>query len=74
MSVNYYYNFASILISTGECIEVFTTTRDESNSAPDGEMYIAIPVYDEEYISKYYIDGNWYEDSEGLIPWESSLL
>ena len=35
---------------------------------------VAIPVYDEEYLFKYYINGNWYEDEAGTIPWSSSLI
>ena len=70
MAVNYYYNYAQIDLATGMCIGVITTTLDRSGE----EDMIEIPVYDEEYCFKYYINGNWYEDAEGTIPWTSSLL
>lgn len=71
MSVNYQYKFATIDPETNMCIEVFTTTSEAEGNFPN---VVEIPVYDEEYIFKYYIDGNWYEDAEGTIPWTSSLL
>ena len=69
MAVNYYYNYAE-LDSDNMCIAVVTTTSDDSANP----AYVPIPVYDEEYLLKYYIDGNWYEDAEGTIPWTSSLI
>jgi len=69
------YQFAEIDDATGMCLGVIDTT-DPSNEGPTGAgtTYVPIPVYDEEYIFKYYINGNWYEDAEGTIPWTSSLL
>ena len=70
MAVNYYYNFAEIDPELGNmCVGVITSTNDQGS-----DVMIPIPVYDEEYIFKYYIDGNWYEDAEGTIPWTSSLI
>lgn len=69
MSVNYYYNYAEIDTTTGLCNGVRSTTYAINNPA-----LIPIPVYDENYIDKYYINGAWYEDAAGTIPWESSLL
>lgn len=69
MAVNYQYNYAEIDLTTGMCIGVHSATLPN-----DGENYIEIPVYDENYVLKYYINGNWYEDPEGTIPWESSLI
>ncbi len=66
----YYYNYAEIDLNSGMCVAVLSTTYDAS-SYP---QYIPISVYDEEYIFKYYINGNWYEDAEGTIPWTSSLI
>ena len=63
------YNFALIDAETNMCLSVAT-----SSSPNYGEGWVPIPVYDEEYCFKYYIDGNWYEDAEGTIPWTSSLL
>lgn len=70
MAQNYAYNYAQIDLETGMCIGTQTTTVDCSGS-PD---MIPIPVYDEEYLFKYYINGAWYEDAAGTIPWTSSLL
>lgn len=78
----YAYNFAEIDPATHMCIGTRTTTSDASGT----DNLIPIPVYDEEYICKYYLcenhpdftydclDGKWYEDPEGTIPWESPLL
>lgn len=75
MSVLFAYKFAEIDDATGMCVGVLTTT-DPETAGPTGlgTTYVEIPVYDEEYIMKYYINGNWYEDAEGTIPWTSSLL
>lgn len=70
MAVNYAYNYAQIDLATGMCIGVQTTTVDCS----EDPCMITIPVYDPEYICKYYINGAWYEDAAGTIPWESALL
>ena len=70
MTVNYAYNYAEIDPDTNMCIGVVTT--DAVNT--EEENWVEIPVYDEEYCFKYYIDGNWYEDAEGTIPWTSALL
>lgn len=69
MSINYYYKYAEIDIETGLCISVRTSSYELSNPA-----LISIPVYDENYIDKYYINGAWYEDAAGTIPWTSSML
>ena len=71
MALNYAYNFAEIDPDTNMCVSVVTTTDPEQG---DMEGWVEIPVYDENYVMKYYIDGAWYEDAEGTIPWESSLL
>lgn len=70
MSVQYYYKYAEIDPDTNMCIGVRTTTYEIV-----GDPYmVEIPVYDEEYGFKYYINGAWYEDAAGTIPWQSSLL
>lgn len=71
MAVNYAYNFAQIDPDTNMCIGIQTTTAADHGDLPN---MVEIPVYDEEYLFKYYINGNWYEDAEGAIPWTSSLL
>ena len=69
------YNYAEIDNVTGMCIGVMTSS-DPNVAGPTsvGTTYVTIPVDDPEYTFKYYIDGNWYEDAEGTIPWTSSLL
>ena len=71
MAVNYAYNFAEIDPATNMCVGVLTTTNPDYANR---ENYVEIPVYDEEYCFKYYINGEWYEDAEGTTPWTSSLL
>lgn len=70
MSVLYYYNYAEIDPDTNMCVGVMSCTYEIT----DDPRFVAVPVYDEEYAFKYYINGNWYEDAEGTIPWTSSLL
>lgn len=72
MAINYAYNYAEIDPFDNMCIGVQTTTREMN--LDENPEFVEIPVYDEEYICKYYINGNWYEDAEGTIPWTSSLL
>lgn len=69
MAVNYQYVYAEIELETGMCIGVCSMSLPSTNP-----ILIEIPVYDEEYVLKYYINGSWYEDAEGTIPWESSLI
>lgn len=72
MALNYAYHYAEIDPVDNMCIGVQTTTREiDLTQYPE---LVEIPVYDEEYCFKYYINGNWYEDAEGTIPWTSSLL
>jgi hypothetical protein len=68
--MQYYYKYAEIDLETNMCIGVHTATYE----IVDNPIFVEIPVYDEEYIFKYYINGNWYEDPDGTIPWTSSLL
>lgn len=69
------YNYAEIMNDTGLCIGVMSSSSpNDAGPTMVGTTYVPIPVYDEEYGFKYYIDGNWYEDAEGTIPWTSSLL
>lgn len=75
MAVNYAYNFAEIDNVTGQCWGVISTSNpDAEGPTPLGTTYVPIPVYDENYVFKFYIGGNWYEDAAGTIPWTSSLL
>lgn len=70
MAQNYAYAYAVIDPTTGMCLGVQSGTAELEET----ESLIRIPTYDEEYFMKYYIDGAWYEDAEGTIPWESSLI
>ena len=64
MAVQYAYNYAMI-DETGYCYEVCSVSRSY-----DGEEgYISIPEYNNDYLEKYYINGAWYEDAAGTIPW-----
>lgn len=65
MSINLNYIYAQINLATRMCIGVETTTKNLDNE-PD---YVPIPTLTEDYLFKYYIDGAWYEDAEGTIPW-----
>ena len=69
MAMNYAYNYAEIELDTGLCVGVMSTSSPRNHPA-----LIEIPVNDENYIDKYYINGAWFEDAEGTIPWTSSLL
>lgn len=69
MAILYAYNYAEIDPGTNMCIGVYTMS-----SIADNPTFVEIPVYDQEYILKFYINGNWYEDAAGTIPWTSSLL
>lgn len=71
MAINYAYNYAYLDPSTNMCIQVVTSSGNDHADMPN---VVEIPVYDEEYLFKFYIDGNWYEDPAGTIPWTSSLL
>ena len=64
MAVQYAYNYARI-DETGFCYEVCSTSRN-----CDGEEgYISISDCNTDYLFKYYINGAWYEDAAGTIPW-----
>lgn len=72
MALNYAYNYAELDPATSMCIGFHSTTAYDPENVPDN--WVEVPVNDPEYICKYYINGNWYEDAEGTIPWTSSLL
>jgi hypothetical protein len=71
MERRYAYNYAQIDPTNNMCIGVVTT-----DDPRQGEIagWVEIPVYDEDYLAKYYINGEWYEDAAGTIPWTSSLI
>ena len=64
MAINYAYNYAEIDLETGECFSIRTTTREIN--VPE---LIPVAIDSDEYIGKYYLNGSWYEDAAGTIPW-----
>ena len=59
----YAYHYARV-DENGWCYEVLDSTINY-----DGvEGYVAIPSYDDSYLEKYYLNGAWYVDAEGTIP------
>lgn len=74
-SLNYAYNYAVINLTTGMCTSFQSSTleltEEELAAHPN---WIPIDVNDPEYLGKYYINGAWYKDAAGTIPWESSLV
>ncbi len=64
MSMNLAYIYAQIDLETGMCVGVETTTINYEGN-PE---YVEIPTLTEEYLFKYYINGAWYEDEAGTIP------
>lgn len=74
MSMNYAYNYAEIDPTTNMCINFQSRTDQLSEEIMAANNLVEIPVNDPEYLGKYYINGAWYEDAAGTIPWTSSLL
>lgn len=74
MSMNYAYNYAEIDPVTNMCIGFQSRSEYLSDEVLAAANWVRVPVNDPEYIAKYYINGNWYEDAAGTIPWTSSLL
>lgn len=68
------YNYAEVQDEDGMCVGVMSSSSVNEGPTGYGTTYVEIPVYDEEYCFKYYLNGEWYEDAEGTIPWQSSLL
>lgn len=71
MAVQYYYNYAEIDPRDNMCVGVYSRTLAYAELP---ENFVEIPVNDPEYMGKYYINGEWYEDAAGTTPWVSSLL
>ena len=69
MALNYEFIYAEIDSATNMCVGIHRMSIQTTNP-----ILVEIPIEDPDYIFKYYIDGNWYEDAEGTIPWESSLV
>lgn len=74
MAMNYAYAYAVIDTATNMCINVKDTTVYYTDEQLAEANWVRLEVADPEYCGKYYINGNWYEDAAGTIPWTSSLL
>ena len=74
MALNYAYKYAEVDDATHMCIGVHTSSDpNEAGPTGGGTTFVSIPIDDDNYIFKYYIDGNWYEDAEGTIPWSPDM-
>ena len=71
MALNYEYNYVFIDPNTNMCMDYQSLQFEPENLNAN---WIRVPVEDPEYIGKYYINGSWYEDAAGTIPWQSSLI
>lgn len=70
MAINYAYAYAEIDDATHMCVGVVdTSSPDLAGPTGIGSTYVVIPEYNEDYVFKYYIDGVWYEDADGTIPY-----
>lgn len=67
MSLQLEFNYARVNKSTRKCVAVFTSEEECYDNAL--YEYIRLDSLIEEYYGKYYIDGAWYEDAAGTIPW-----
>jgi hypothetical protein len=62
MAEQYAYAYAKI-DENGWCYEVFSDTEESTEA-----NVVRLPEYNEDYLMKYYINGAWYEDAAGTIP------
>ena len=61
------YIYAQVKQSTRQCRGLVTSTEPmESDSLYE---YVPVAHLDDSYRGKYYINGSWYEDAAGTIPW-----
>ena len=65
MSANLQYIYAQIDLTDNMCVGVLTTTINYE----DNPSYVEIDSLNEDYLGRYYIDGAWYEDEAGTIPY-----
>lgn len=74
MAMTYAYAYAVIDSATNQCLAVYDDDMYYTDEQLAAANWIRLEVADPEYVFKYYINGNWYEDAAGTIPWTSSLL
>lgn len=67
MSQTLEYFYAKIKISTRECLDVYTSSEEDTNDI--FYEYVRLDEFNLDYKHKYYINGEWYEDANGTIPW-----
>ena len=75
--VNYAYKYAEIDDATNMCVGVVDTSSPNlAGSTGGGTTYVAIDVYDEEFILKFYNwdNGKFYYDPEYTEEYISPLL
>lgn len=58
------YKYAEIDVTTGECIGIVTASKPKNEA-----RFVEIPTLSMEYEGKFYLNGAWYEDAAGTIPW-----
>lgn len=63
MALQYTYCYARI-DDNGFCYEVFSSTQVYETN----DNLVVLDAYNEDYLLKYYINGAWYEDAAGTIP------
>lgn len=66
MAQTYAYNWVEIDPETNMCIGMYTGSNYDNVNLPN---MMEVPVYSDDYLFKFYINGSWYEDAEGTIPW-----
>lgn len=67
MSEQLEFWYAIIDLRNGRCARIETSSQLITQE--DAPMYIRIEGNIPEYEGKYYLNGNWYEDAAGTIPW-----
>lgn len=67
MSAKLKYFYAKVNITSRECTGVFTSS--EKHNSDIFYEYVPLDSYISDYIGKYYINDQWYEDADGTIPW-----
>lgn len=67
--IDYDHVYAYVDPNTSICLGIFAGSTELNIS-----NFVEIPAYDINYSAKYYINGAWYEDALGTIPWSSSLV